>query len=174
MNSLYRILGLIRKELIATLKDKRMRVVLLLPPVLESILFGYAASYDLTRVPYVVLDQDRSAASQAFLAKLDGSGVFERVANLEMPAEIAEFIDSRRALLAVQIPQSFERQLWEQGAAQVQVIGDGRNSNTAGTASSYLVAIAEDFSDEWRYEHRGTAPSARLVARAWYNPQHET
>jgi ABC-2 type transport system permease protein len=74
----------------------------------------------------------------------------------------------------VQIPQDFERQLWEQSTASVQIVGDGRNSNTAGTASSYLVEIAENFSDEWRRDNRGPAPSIRLVARAWYNAQHET
>ncbi len=174
MASWYRILGLIRKELIATLKDKRTRIVLLLPPLLESLLFGYAASYDLTTVPYAVLDQDRSAASQAFLAKLDGSGVFEREANLESDAEVRAFIDSRQALIAVHIPQDFEKRLWEGGAAPVQVIGDGRNSNTAGTAAGYVVAVAEDFSDEWRRENGGAAPSVRLAPRAWYNAQHET
>ncbi|MGA8259174.1 MAG: antibiotic ABC transporter permease, partial [Arenicellales bacterium] len=76
-DSLVRILALIRKELLAVLKDPRSRVSLFLPPILQCLLFGYAASYDLNHVPYAVLDQDHSAASTAFLARLDGSGVFE-------------------------------------------------------------------------------------------------
>ena len=63
INSFFRILALTRKELLAILKDPRSRVTLFLPPILQSLLFGYAASYDLNNVPYAVLDQDRGAAS---------------------------------------------------------------------------------------------------------------
>jgi ABC-2 type transport system permease protein len=174
MQALFRIAALVRKELLSILKDKRTQVVLFLPPLLESILFGYAASFDLSTVRYAVLDQDRSAASAEFLARLDGSGVFVRVANLETETEIRREIDGRRALIVVHIPENFERSLWERNAADVQVIGDGRNSNTAGTALSYVGTIAETFSSQWRARHRGPEPSIRLVTRAWYNPRYET
>src|SRR6516162_5578807 len=82
LDALLRILGLVRKELLAILKDPRSRFALVGPPILQCLIFGYAATYDLNHVPYVALDQDRSAASRALLAKLDGSGVFDRVANL--------------------------------------------------------------------------------------------
>ena len=79
LDSILRILALTRKELLAVLKGKGSRRSLLVPPLLQALLFGYAASYDLNHVPYAVLDQDRSAASQLLLAGLDGSGIFERV-----------------------------------------------------------------------------------------------
>ena len=75
LDALLRILGLVRKELLAILKDPRSRFALVGPPILQCLIFGYAATYDLNHVPYVALDQDRSAASRALLAKLDGSGV---------------------------------------------------------------------------------------------------
>ena len=62
--SILRILALIRKELLAILRDPRSRVSLFLPPIVQCLIFGYAATYDLTRVPYAVLDQDQSAASR--------------------------------------------------------------------------------------------------------------
>jgi ABC-2 type transport system permease protein len=169
-----RILALIRKELLAMFKDPRSRVMLFLPPVLQSVLFGYAATYDLNRVRYAVLDQDRTAASEAFLADLDGSRVFARVANLERETEIAKFIDERQALLVVQIPADFERKLFEDVPAPVQVVADGRNSNTAGTALRYVSAVAERFGARWRADRGLTGPPLRLVARAWYNPNLET
>src|SRR6266478_5191968 len=100
---LLRILALTRKELLAMLKDRRSRVALFMPPILQCLIFGYAATYDLNHVPYAVLDQDRSAASRQLLAGLDGSGVFERVADLRSPRDIQAYIDERRVLLVVQI-----------------------------------------------------------------------
>ena len=89
LDSLLRILALTRKELLAVLKDKRSRMSLLIPPVVQALIFGYAATYDLNHVPYAVLDQDHSAASRELLAGLDGSGVFERVADLQRASDIA-------------------------------------------------------------------------------------
>src|ERR1700722_15990085 len=130
-SSLLRILALIRKEFLAVLKDPRSRFIIFLPPLLQCLIFGYAASFDLNTVAYAVLDQDHSAASVALLSSLDGSGVFERQANLARASDMADLIDSGRALLVIQMDQGFERNLLAGRAAALQVIADGRNSNTA-------------------------------------------
>src|SRR5580698_5530026 len=96
-SSLLRILALVRKEFLAVLKDPRSRFIIFLPPILQSLIFGYAASFDLNSVPYAVLDQDHSAASAAFLSRLDGSGIFRRQADLARGADIATWINSSRA-----------------------------------------------------------------------------
>jgi pyoluteorin transport system permease protein len=172
--SLLRIAALIRKELLAVLKDPRTRITLFLPPIVQSLIFGYAATFDLNHVPYAVLDQDRSAASHDLLARLDGSGVFERVAELARGADIKDLIDRQRALLVVQIDQEFERRLDAGLPAAIQVIADGRNSNTAGVAVAYAGAVVDAFNADWLAAHGGSAPSLRLVLRAWYNPNLET
>ncbi len=168
--SLLRILALVRKEFLAVLKDPRSRFIIFAPPMIQCMLFGYAATFDLNSVAYAVLDQDHSAASTALLARLDGSGVFERQADLARAADIAEWINSGRALLVIQIDQAFERNLLAGSAAPLEVIADGRNSNTAGTALGYLSAIVEDFNDDWRSQHGLQGRSVRILARAWYNP----
>jgi ABC-2 type transport system permease protein len=173
-DSLLRIVALTRKELLAVLKDKRSRLSLLVPPVVQALIFGYAATYDLNHVTYAVLDQDHSAASRQLLAGLDGSGVFERVADLQRPSDIASYIDARRALLVVQINQNFERQLLSGRGADVQLIADGRNSNTAGTAMGYVTSIVQQFNSDWGGEHGWTAAPVKVVDRAWYNPNLET
>ena len=101
--ALYRILALTRKELLAILKDPRSRYSLLVPPVLQCLIYGYVATYDLTDIPYGVFDQDRSAASQQLLARFDGSGVFRRIVNLDRAADVKRAIDERRVLLVIQI-----------------------------------------------------------------------
>jgi len=174
IGSLLRILALTRKELLAVLKDPRSRNSLLIPPMVQALVFGYAATYDLNHVPYAALDQDHSAASRQLLAGLDGSGIFERVANVQRAGDIKSLIDARRALLIVQIDQQFERHLLSGQSADVQLIADGRNSNTAGTAIGYVTSVVEQFNLNWSRDHGAAPPPVRLVARAWYNPNLET
>lgn len=174
LDSLFRILALTRKELLAILKDPRSRYSLIVPPLLQCLIYGYVATYDLNDVPYAVLDQDRSAASRSLLAKLDGSGVFQRVASLHRAADVKTTINDQRALLVIQIDHDFERRLLAGRQAAVQVIADGRNSNTAGTALGYINAIVESFNVDWRLAHGQRGAQIRLVTRAWYNPNLET
>jgi ABC-2 type transport system permease protein len=174
LDSLLRILALTRKELLAVLKDRRSRLSLLIPPVVQALIFGYAATYDLNHVTYAALDQDHSAASRQLLAAVDGSRVFERVADLQRASDIATYIDTRRALLVVQIDQNFERQLLSGRGADLQVIADGRNSNTAGTAIGYIGSVVEQFNAAWGGDHGWVPAPVQLVSRAWYNPNLET
>ncbi|MGH8219130.1 MAG: ABC transporter permease [Steroidobacteraceae bacterium] len=174
LDSLLRILALTRKELLAVLKERRSRNSLLLPPIIQTLIFGYAATYDLNHVSYAVLDQDRGAASRELIAKFDGSGIFERVASLGNADQIRPMIDNRRALIVLTIPPDFGRLLGSGQAASVQVIADGRNSNTAGTATGYASAIVEGFNADWRSEHDLAGPSVQVETRAWYNPNLET
>ena len=174
VEAILRILALIHKELLAILKDPRSRVSLFMPPVLQCLIFGYAATYDLSNVPYAVLDQDRSAASHDLLASLDGSGVFHRVAQLRNQTDIKPVIDQETALLVVVIGQDFQRRLAAGLPADVQVIADGRNSNTAGTALGYVGAIVDSFNANWAASHGAPAPPLQVTMRAWYNANLET
>jgi ABC-2 type transport system permease protein len=174
LDSLFRILALTRKELLAVLQDPRSRFSVLIPPMIQCLIFGYVATYDLNVVPYAVWDRDRSAASRDLLARLDGSGVFRRVADLDRPAGVKAAINGRSALLVVQIDQDFERRLMAGQPADVQVIADGRNSNTAGTALGYLGGIVEAWNADWRTAHGQAGPAVRVTTRAWYNPNLET
>jgi ABC-2 type transport system permease protein len=168
--SILRIVALTRKELLAVLKDPRGRATLFIPPILQCLIYGYVATYDLNDVPYAVIDRDRSNSSRELLAKLDGSGVFHRVAEVYRAEDATPLIDERRVLLVVQIDRDFERRLQSGQSADVQVIADGRNSNTAGTALLYVGTIVEGFNADWRASHGQGAPPVRLTVRAWYNP----
>ncbi len=170
LESLLRVIALTRKELLAVLKDRRARNSLLLPPILQCLLFGYAATYDLNHVPYVVLDRSQSIASQALLSSFDGTGLFERVANLRRQRQVRDYIDDRRALLAIEIPDDFARRLEAGKGADVQIIADGRNSNTAGTALGYAQSVVNAFNSDWRARHGLPGPPVTVEARAWYNP----
>src|SRR5438445_4388950 len=198
LHAILRIIALTRKELLAVLKDPRGRFTLFAPPVIQCLIFGYAASYDLTDIPYAVLDQDRSAASRELLFRLDGSGVFHRTADVDRLAHLKAAINDRQALLAIQIDQEFERRLQAGLPAEIQVLADGRNSNTAGTAMGYVGAIVDAYNTDWRATHvplsseGATARSlplspspglpllssvgrgVQVTTRAWFNPNLET
>ena len=109
--SLLRIFALVQKELLAILKDPRSRYSLILPPILQCLIFGYAATYDLNDVPFAVFDEDHSTASRELLSHLDGSRVFHRIANLDRASDVATVIDSKDALLVIHIDQDFARNL---------------------------------------------------------------
>jgi len=165
-----RLRALVVKELLALLKDKRSRTVIIVPPLLQLMVFGYGATYDLNHVPYAVLNEDTGAASRNLLARFEGSTIFERVAWLIGDAQIAPIIDGRHALVVLRIPSDFSRNLQLGRQAQLQVNLDGRNSNTAMLALSYIQTMVTDFNAEWISTHGGNPAPARLVARAWFNP----
>lgn len=171
---LRRIANLCRKEFLAVLKDPTSRAILFVPALMQSLLFGYAATYDLTNVPYALLDQSRSGASTELIAALDSTGVFHRVATLQSQNDIARVIDPQQALIAIQIGPRFAQQLNDGGSAPVQLILDGRNSTTAGSAAGFVGAVVGTFNTTWTQAHGGAKPPLTVESRAWFNPNLET
>ena len=170
MEFFWRILNLWRKELLVILKDPANRIVLVVPVLLQSVLFGYAVTFDLNDAPYALLDLSNAEASRELASRLDGSGIFHRVATLTRVEEIQTVIDEQKALLVVHIPSDFQTRLAQGDPAPIQVILDARNSNTAGSAAAGLASIVVDFN-----RSRGlAAPPLSVVSRAWYNPNLET
>ncbi|MGI3168006.1 ABC transporter permease [Pseudooceanicola sp. C21-150M6] len=163
-------LALIRKELLALFKDPSNRALLFAPALMQTLLFGYGATFDLNHAPFAVLDHSNSAASREVIARIEGTGVFTRVADLQNSDQIADPIDSGEALAVLVFPHRFEADLAAGGPAPVQVILDGRNSATAGLASAQLATIVAQFNAD---QLGATAP-VRLIRRAWYNPNFQS
>lgn len=170
IDSLAQIAALIRKEILTLLKEPSSRAILFVPVLMQSLLFGYGATFDLTHVPYAVLDQSRGAASAELLARLDGTGVFRRVATLTSSTQIAHVIDGNEALLVLSIPADFEPRLNAGGRAPLQVILDGRNSSTASAAARYVGAIVAGYNESLSGGHQGIS----IERRAWFNPNLES
>jgi ABC-2 type transport system permease protein len=165
-----RVLALVVKELFAALRDRKSRTVLILPPLVQLVVFGYAATYDLDRVPTAIYDQDPSEASRDLVARFLGSPTFHLAAMLKSSERIDELIDSRKVALVLTIDRRFTRDLLTGRPAPVQAIVDGRNSNTALLIEGYVSSIVTDFSLAWAADHGGQAPPVALDARARFNP----
>jgi ABC-2 type transport system permease protein len=169
-----RILALTLKEFLALLKDKKSRLVVVVPPLLQLLVFGYAATFDLKNVPYAVYNEDTGAASRDLLAGLKGSPNFSEVASLSREGQIAPLINKKEALLVIHIGPQFSKDLLLGRTAKVQVIVDGRNSNTAMLAVNYLSTVINRFNMSWNALSGKHNPPAYVVTRAWFNPNLES
>lgn len=169
-----RVLSLLVKEILTLWKDKRGRIVLIAPPLVQGLLFGYAASFDLNHVALAVLDQDRSGPARELIARFTGAPAFELVASLEHEAQIAPVMDSREAALVLHIGPGFSRDLHAGDGARLQAIVDGRDSNTAMIVLHYVQGIVRDFNAYWAKAHDLPEPPAQLTMRAWFNPNLES
>ncbi len=168
MNLLH-ILSLARKEFLALMRDKRSRIVIIVPPIVQLFIFGFAATYDLDDIPVAVYNEDSGGASRELLARIEGSPHFSVRYRLAGDAEVAPLIDNRKVLLVVRFGQRFSADLARGEPAPLQVVIDGRNSNTAMVALNYLREVVLEFSRAWQREHGQTGPPAKLEMRAWYN-----
>ncbi|WP_317930223.1 ABC transporter permease [Halioxenophilus sp. WMMB6] len=167
----WRVLFLFRKELLALVKDPKNRLVLVGPALIQSMLFGYGATYDLNYAPYALLDQSRGEAARELMAHIDGTGVFVRRAELGNSNQIAGLIDAGEVLLVLTIPADFDERLAQGQAAPLQLILDGRNSSTAAAAAAHIGAIVGTFN---RALSSAAGAPVTVERRAWFNPNLES
>ncbi len=169
-----RILAFVLKELRTLLKDPRNRAVLLVPPILQTILFGYGANFDLERIPIAIYDEDRSAVTRDLVAAFTGSPHFQFKGNVMRDAEIEPLIEAGRVLAVVHIARSFTRDLLGDDSGHIQMIMDGRNSNTASLTQRYAVDTIDSFFQAWQKKHVLVTPRFLVANRAWFNPNLQT
>jgi ABC-2 type transport system permease protein len=167
-----RIRSLIVKELLTVWRDPKGRFVLLVPPVIQMLIFSYAATQEVKNVRVGVLNQDMGIAARDLVARFEGSPNFSAVIHLSSDAEIARAIDSRNVLMVVHIQQDFTRAVAARRPAVVQLILDGRSSNAALILSGYAQQIIGSYNSELaqRLPSRPPPPASVVVARAWFNP----
>ena len=167
--SLRRIVALAIKELLAVLKDKRSRIVLVVPPILQLMVFGYAATFDLNDIPVAIYNEDRGAASRELVAHVTGSPHFHLYGAVDHDSQVTPLIENKKVLIVLHIEPRFGANLERGESAQVQVIIDGRNSNTALLVQGYLRNIVSDFNIDWAKRNGRPVPLATLQVRPWFN-----
>lgn len=155
--------ALVKKELLATLKEKTSRLILVGPLLLYILLFGYIASFNLDRVPYALCDLSKTSSSETFVRALDNNRIFDRIATLENASQATMAIDELNSLVVVVIEDQFNEHLKNGERAAVQVIIDGRNSTTAQLAAGYVSSIAQSINEK-------NAIASPLSIRVLFNP----
>ncbi|HFE39551.1 MAG TPA: ABC-2 transporter permease [Gammaproteobacteria bacterium] len=163
------IIALVIKEFLAVLRDKRSRFVLIAPPIMQLLVFSFAATYDLNHVPVAVYNEDRGSASRQLIAHIDGSTNFEVVAWIDHEAGIDALIDNREVLMVLHMGENFSADLRRGKRVALQAILDGRNSNTAMVAMNYLRSVLLEYNRNGLSSQSRGKPQVSLQTRAWYN-----
>ncbi len=169
------------KEFIHLFRDKHARFSLIVPPLLQMLIFGYAATYEVNRVSTAVLDFDHSPESREFLARFSASRRFQVRDILQNESQIAPLIDRRHVVLVLQIQPGFAELLRKGQTAPVQAILDATDSNSALIAVGYINQIATRYAQDYQLQLADRlrpaimtfAPRIQLQQRPWYNPNLE-
>jgi len=161
---------LVIKEFLAVWRDPKSRFLLLAPPVIQLLIFANAATQEVKNVRIGVFNQDLGVNARDLVARFEGSPNIREVRHLRGEHEIAPAIDSRSALLVVQIGPDFSRLIAAGRPASVQLILDGRRSNAAQIMASYAEQIIIGYNAELAPALRSPPPASTVVARIWFNP----
>lgn len=164
---LARVLALLAKELTSLWKDGRTRMVLVIPPLVQVMIFAYAASFDVRNVPMAVWDEDGGAQAQTLVAGFARSPSFLVTRTVGRAVKAAALIDAGQAVAVLHLPQNFSADVTAGRPAHVQLLLDARRSNTALMVNMYAAAIVAAFA-------QGGSPSPLAIqTRDWFNPSLE-
>jgi ABC-2 type transport system permease protein len=167
------------KELHHITRDPRSLAMALAVPVMMLLLFGFALSLDVDRVPTMIYDQDQTAASRTLVREFEGSRFFDTHAVSDIRT-IERAIDRSRALMGVVIPRDYSRRIGAGRTAEVQILLDGSDSNTASIALGYAESLVRGYSLQLRTQALNRRGGERLRApvdarlRVWYNSSLES
>jgi drug efflux transport system permease protein len=164
--------ALIVKELLAAFRDPRARIALVAPPIIQLLLFAYAATLEVSNVPIGVLNRDWGITSQQLISRFERASAFSEIRHYVSPSEVKAAIDRQEVMIVVHIGQDFSRNLAAGQPATVQLLLDGRKSNSAQLVNSYVATIVRQFSEDFTQGKAAAAPS-EIVDRSWYNPNRD-
>jgi ABC-2 type transport system permease protein len=173
-----RIWRMIVKEFLQLRRDKYARFRLLVPPIVQMLIYGYAATFEVNRVQIAVIDFDHSQESRDLLSRFAFTGRFEVAKILSNEQELKSLIGRSNIPMALEIEPGFAELLRKGQTAHLQVIVDGTNSNTALIAVGYVNQIADQFSQDYARDRlnrltpaiAAAVPQISLEQRPWYNP----
>lgn len=167
--------AMFRKEFLHIIRDPRSLIAALAQPLMMLLLFGYALSLDVDRIPTVIYDLDQTSTSQALIRDFRGSRYFDIIGDVHGYRPIEQDIDKSKALLGVVIPKDYARDLALGKTAQVQFLLDGSDSNTASIAMGYAEGMIQGYAQRRREDAEMSrsgsvlGPPIDARVRVWYN-----
>jgi ABC-2 type transport system permease protein len=164
---LSRLRSLIVKELLAALKDPKARVVLIVPPLLQALLFSFAITLEANNLTLAVHNLDGGKWGLELVQRLSASRTFTEVFAVESEKQITRALDEQQAIAVLSIPQDFSRTIEAETSAVVQLLLDGRKTNTAQIVAGYALQIVASLQEELSGGQQG---NVILIERNWYNP----
>jgi ABC-2 type transport system permease protein len=160
---------IIRKEILQLRRDPRLRGLLVFAPLFQLFVFGYAVTLDIRYIPMVVCDRARTTESRELTGRFARSEHFDLRAAVDSPSEMDQQLAAGRALIGVHIPADFSRRRARGETAEVQIVLDGTDMNSAGVAGGYARALIAHHLRQ-RDDRSRQVPALEHEARIWYNP----
>lgn len=175
---LRRILHMLIKEFLQLRRDKWARFQLIAPPIIQMLIFGYAATFEVNRVSTAIVNFDHSPESRELAARFSGNGRFQISELASNRNQLRDLIDRSKVAVAIQINPQFAELLRKGQTAPLQVIVDGTNSNTALIAMDYIGQIVTRFGNDYQRDYMNRVapqylpflPTVQMEQRPWYNP----
>ena len=174
---LERLESMLVKEFIQVLRDPRMRTTIFVAPVLQIMVFGYAATTDVKNVPIAIYDLDNTSQTREITRAFIMSRYFQATYYIDNDRQARDLIDKSVVKLVLRFNHGFTADLMGGKSARIQLILDGTDSNTGAVVLSYANSIIENYSQNFLhdkayvlFEKIGGVPSVDLRSRAWFNP----
>ena len=171
-----RMVTIVRKELLVLLCNRVSRMLIIVPPLVQIVIFGWAATMEVRNVDVAVLDHDNGRWSREIVHRLEGSPTFRSVRFLPSEQRIRPVLEGQEALFILTFDKEFSRRVERGESAEMQVILDGRRSNAAQIAAYYLSRIVEGMAVDTplgRAAATAAAPRLDVRMRCWFNPNLE-
>ena len=168
------------KEIIELRQDPRIFGIIFIAPVLQLAILGYAATTDVRNVPIVVVDVDRSSASQDLISRFTGSSIFQLVDVVSDAREVDRYLESGDAWMALSIPSNYGRDIAAGRSATLQVVADGSDASSTNIALGYATNLIAGYAREMMEQRRAAgapateAGSIEPRVRVWFNPALES
>ena len=164
-----RMLTIVRKELLVLIGNRQSRMMLIMPPLMQIVLFAWAATMEVRNVEFAVYNQDNGRWSRELAQRVGGSPRFRPPLRLERPEEAQRALDTQRVLLVLVFAADFSAALERGEGARLQVLLDGRKSNSAQIANGYVRQIVQGFNAE-RAAMSPASAVPEVALRYWFNP----
>jgi ABC-2 type transport system permease protein len=168
-----RVLHLVKKELLELRQDPRLFGIVIMAPIIQLTVLGYAATTDVKDVPIVIVDPDRSAESRALVARFEASDNFKLVAMLDSTDGIDRWLDRGDAWMALSIPADYGERVEGRQPVTLQVVADGTDANSTTVAIGYARALVAGYAQDLG-PSGAAAPPVSLELRVWFNPELES
>jgi len=159
-----RLLALIKKEFLAIKNDKKSLVVVIVPPIFQVLIFSFAATLEVKNINLIILNQDSSKISKELVRNFEGSTRIKTLFFVKSYDEGKKLIDTKKAIAFLVIPNDFAKNLQQQNA-NIQLILDGRRSNTAQIVEGYINQIILNYFKKEEYSSK-----INIIPRTFYNP----
>jgi ABC-2 type transport system permease protein len=165
-----RLSALIVKELLAILRDPKGRMIVIGPPIIQLVVFSFAATLEVKNFDVAILNRDSGRWSRELVHRIDAAPAVGRVFRIDSPAALRAAIETQAAIAVIQVGPTFSRDIEAGVPADVQIILDGRKSNASQIVAGYLGQIVNGLAAETPAGRRAARVAVGVVARNWFNP----